>query len=117
LSPPQDGICIELYYKDNEIKREDKDARRLFLSDEFNSSSGRHLTLDLNTDRNKFKKNQLKIIDQDVFNKDHHNVALSKNKFAEYISEGVDGFNDFDFGEFQQIFMIIEKILKHLSES
>jgi RNA-directed DNA polymerase len=112
-----DGICIELYYKDSEIQRKDKDGRRLFLSNEFSSSSGRHLTLDLNTDRNKIKKNQLKIIDQDVFNKDHHNVALSKDKFAEYISEGVDGFNDFHFGEFQQIFMVIEKILKHLSES
>jgi hypothetical protein len=44
-------------------------------------------------------------------------VALSKDKFAEYISEGVDGFNDFDFGQFQQIFMVIEKILKHLPES
>jgi hypothetical protein len=44
-------------------------------------------------------------------------VALSKDKFAQYISEGVDGFHDFDFGEFQQIFMVIEKILKHFSES
>jgi hypothetical protein len=41
--------------------------------------------LDLTTDRNKIKGEQLKIIDSDVFNREDKNVALSKNSFADYI--------------------------------
>ena len=35
------GISIEFYYTDNEIQRSDKDGRRLYLSNEFDSKSGR----------------------------------------------------------------------------
>jgi len=78
-------VCVELYYKDYEIQREDSEGRRLFLSSEFSSRSGRHQKLDLTTDRNKIKGEQLKIIDSDVFNREDKNVALSKNSFADYI--------------------------------
>ncbi len=35
-------ICIELYYRDEDIVRPDLDGRRLYLSREFNSTSGMH---------------------------------------------------------------------------
>ena len=110
-------VCIELYYKDEEIKRKDKQNRRIFLSNEFNHTSGRHSELDLNTDKNKIKRDQLKIIDADVFDKNHNNIALSKNSFADYIFQGSENFNDFDFEEFQEIFKVIDKILKYHEEN
>ena len=110
-------VCIELYYKDEEIKRKDKQNRRMFLSNEFNYTSGRHSELDLNTDKNKIKRDQLKIIDTDVFDKNNNNIALSKNSFADYVSQGLENFNDFDFEEFQEIFKVIDKIMKYHEEN
>ena len=109
----KDGVCIELYYKDTEIQRKDKNGRRLFLSSEFNTTSDRHNSLNLFAHRSKSEREskQLKIIDDSVFDMDHINVALSKDNFANYILEDTENFNDFDFEEFQRIFMIIRKIL------
>ena len=105
-------ICIEHYYQDSEIKRTDTNDRRLFLSDEFHEKSGRHKNLELNTTEiNKFKSNQLKIIDNGVYDSDHNNVALTKDKFATYIYDKEEGFNDFDFSAFKEVFEIIKKIL------
>jgi RNA-directed DNA polymerase len=106
------GICIEHYYQDEELQRKDSDNRRLFLSKEFNEKSGKHYdNLSLNT-RVNIKSNQSKIIDEQVFDDNHNNVALSKDKFADYILKNVNNFNDFDFESFKEIFEIIEKILK-----
>ncbi|HEY9605767.1 MAG TPA: reverse transcriptase domain-containing protein, partial [Allocoleopsis sp.] len=105
-------LCIELYYRDFEIQRKDSEGRRLFLSNEFSSRSGRHQVLDLTTDRNKIKSEQIKIIDSDVFDREDKNVALSKNSFADYILWGEEGFNDFDFEEFYEVFKTIDNILK-----
>src|SRR5919202_5599729 len=105
-------LCIELYYRDSEIQREDSEGRRLFLSNEFSFRSGRHQSEDLNTDRNKIKGEQIKIIDSVVFDRDDKNVALSKNSFADYILRGEEGFNDFDFEEFYEVFKTIDNILK-----
>jgi RNA-directed DNA polymerase len=108
------GICIELYYKDSEIKREDTENRRLFLSNEFSPNTGRNYKNPelIAPDRVKFKKDEFKIIDNNVFDIDEKNVALSKNRFADYILTGKEGFNDFDFKEFSEVFKIIEKIIK-----
>ncbi|MDJ0597653.1 MAG: reverse transcriptase domain-containing protein [Crocosphaera sp.] len=111
-------ICIEHYYQDSEIKRTDKNNRRLFLSDEFHSKSGKHLSNpQLNTTEiNKFKSNQLKIIDDKVFDSESNNVALPKDDFATYIYDKEEGFNDFDFTAFKEVFEIIKKILnRHYS--
>ncbi|ACB50436.1 probable RNA-directed DNA polymerase [Crocosphaera subtropica ATCC 51142] len=111
-------ICIEHYYQDSEIKRTDKKNKRLFLSNEFHRESGRHLSKpQLTTTDNKFKSNQLKIIDGKVFDSDNNNVALPKDDFATYIYDKEEGFNDFDFTAFKEVFEIIEKILnRHYSQ-
>jgi RNA-directed DNA polymerase len=112
------SICIEFYYKDEEIKRSDSDGRRLFLSNEFHPNSGRlNNDLDLVTQENKkTKNNEIKIIDN-VFDSNHKNVALSKDKFATYIWQESDNFNDFDFNPFLEIFDVINKISKHHEEN
>ncbi|MFN6525611.1 reverse transcriptase domain-containing protein [Nostoc sp. ChiSLP03a] len=111
------SICIELYYQDKEIQRQDADGRRLFLNNEFNSRSGRHIEQNLHcNDKNKFQSKELKIIDNDIFNEKHENVALSKNQFAENIFNKKESFNDFDFGAFEDVFLIIEKIVLHYSQ-
>jgi RNA-directed DNA polymerase len=111
------GICIELYYKDEEIQRKDNHGRRLFLSKEFHENSRKHYDESHLNTTTIIKSNQLKIISDNVFDDNHTNVALSKDKFAHYIFTSEANFNDFDFSEFQDIFRIIGNILKHHAES
>jgi hypothetical protein len=76
------NISIEFYYTDSEIMQADKHGRRLFLSDEFNPSS-RHKHEDLTcTDLNKVKRKDVSIIDNQVFDRHHRNVALPKSPKA-----------------------------------
>ncbi len=106
-------VCIEFYYTDNDIKRCDKNGRRLYLSTEFNPRSGMHLSDNLtHRDMNKFK-GETKIIGDDVFDRDGNNVALSKNDFADNIFEERDGFVDIDFFGFKPLF---ERIMMIISD-
>lgn len=105
-------ICIEHYYTDQEIRTKDNNGRRLFLSNEFHSKSGRHETESLNaTDKNKIISKQLKIIDNDVYDSDHNNIALSKNDFADNILKSEGAFANFSFTPFDEVFQIISKVL------
>jgi RNA-directed DNA polymerase len=105
------NICIEHYYKDNEIKRQDSKGRRIFLSNEFNSTSLRHRKDgDLSVPR--LSNDKIKIIDNAVFNSEDINVALPKADFATNVFEQIENFDDFDFTEFIAIFENIRKILK-----
>ncbi len=106
-------ISIELYYKDSEITRLDKSNRRIFLSSEFRSRSGRHKTESLScTDLNKIRnEKKLIIIDNLVFNEAEDNVALTKSDFADYIYNQENNFNDFDYTEFRNIFDVIQLII------
>ncbi len=108
------GISIEFYYKDSEIRRADRHGRRLFLSNEFHSKSGKHkedkkLNCILH---NKIRATKISIIDDSVFNESEENVALPKSDFADYILDQADNFNDFDFSAFEKIFDVILMIVK-----
>ena len=109
-------ICIELFYTDSEIKCQDKNGRRLYLSNEFRQQSGK--LIDDGTINcialNKIRNKRLQIISADdyVFNDKDNNIALSKNSFADYIYNNVDNFGEFDFSEFGLIFDIIRNISK-----
>ncbi len=108
-------VCIEHYYKDEEIKRRDPSGRRLFLSNEFDPASARHkVDADIScTHVNKLQaRNKLFIFDDGVFNSTRENLALSKNSFANNVLNGVEGFSDFDFSEFTKIFDVISRILE-----
>ena len=107
-------ISIEFYYKDSEIRRTDRYGRRLFLSNEFHSKSGKHKEdKELNCIlHNKIHATKISIIDDSVFKEGEENVALSKSAFADYVLNQVDGFDDFDFSEFEKIFDVISMIVK-----
>ena len=111
--PDLSDICIEFYYKDDEITREDSNGRRLHLSSEFSERSGRAKSDSMLTYPypNRLRRSQLSIIDNDVFDESDTNVALSKNQFAEYVLDQVEGFDDFDFKAFRRIFDIIAAII------
>ena len=109
-----DEICIEFYYKEDDIKTKDKDEKRIFLGNEFhsngNSKCGNYIT-------EKKHAKKLDILDRDkkVFLRDdiewENNIALSKNDFTNYIINDVEGFDNFDIEHFKLIFDVIEKIV------
>lgn len=106
-------ICIEFYYTDEEIMTTDSKGRRLYISTEFHNTSGRHITLPLlNCTDSKFRSDRLSIIDNCVFNHENHNIALSKNKFADNIINEVEGFQSFNFDNYIKIFELISKIAR-----
>lgn len=104
-------VCIEFYYQDAEIMREDENGRRLFIGTEFSNRTGRHKSDEtLNcTDLNKVGK--FTIVDQRVFNESEENVALSKHDFARNVLGGIVGFDDFELSAFLSLFQLIEKIV------
>lgn len=113
ISDELDKICLEFYYKENDLKAMDKNNRRLFFGLDFfnngNSKCGNYQTRKLNDCY------KLSIIDEKVYNKDdltHSNsIALTKNDFAENILNEKENFKDFDIENFKKIFDIIEKIV------
>lgn len=104
-------ICIEFYYKDEEIKHIDKDGRRLFINNEFNNISGRHNRENLNCTDSKYRSKKIAIIDDNVFNEQNENIALPKNDFANYILNDTEGYDNFDVYEFEKIFNVIDEII------
>lgn len=111
----QSAVSIELYYTDDEIKRQDLQGRRLFLSNEF-GRTGRHLHSDLHCiELNKVRGEDVSVIDRNVFSQDETNQALSKNNFAHNVLHRVDDFDDFDFSQFNKVFDLIATIVAGIS--
>lgn len=111
----QSAVSIELYYTDDEIKRQDTQGRRLFLSSEF-GRTGRHLHSDLHCiELNKVRGKAVSVIDRNIFSQDETNQALSKNSFAHNVLHQVDNFDDFDFSQFIKVFDMIAAIIAGIS--
>jgi len=114
-----DAICIEWYYKEDDLKTTDKEGKRIFLGKEFlrngNSLCGKYVTEKRNT-------KSLDILDSDkkVYLKEDNewsnNIALSKNDFTNNVINDVDGFDDFYFENFKLIFDVIDGIVKEDSQ-
>ena len=70
-------------------------------------------------DRNKYQQiNKVVIVDNDVFDTKHQNVALSKSNFAKCILNREGEFTDVDFSEFVKIFDVIAEIIRnHYTQS
>jgi RNA-directed DNA polymerase len=107
-----ESVCIEMFYRDDDLRLPDSNGRRLFLNREFNVKTGRHETLDLNcTDRNKYgNQAQLSIVDSQVYDSNNENVALSKSDFANCLLEQSPPFDKVDHSEFVKIFEAINAI-------
>lgn len=112
-----ENVCIELYYSDDDIKQEDLQGRRLFLTSEFNEGSGTHIgdsTIHIgNVHKLKgvTEPKNAKIVDSEVYKVDK-SIALSKSDFANHIYSDVAPFDQFSREEFRRIFEIIETIIQ-----
>jgi hypothetical protein len=107
------GISTELLYQDYEIKTL-VNNRRLYIGLEFDNNSKRHisenLTLGGNSNSiNKAGKNC--IIDDNVFDSNHNNVALSKSNFSNAIFNSEIAISDKSWENFRPIFDKISNIL------
>lgn len=102
-----DYICIEHLYKDSDLYIADSEGRRLYSKDEFDNL-GCHKHLD-----NLFCRSSKSSLIYDNMVIDlptKTNVALPKNKFAEYIINAKAPFNDIDFEGFRPTFNQIFEI-------
>lgn len=108
-------VCIEHFYSDTDLAKEDEAGRRLYTTAEFDHETG-NLRSDSNIyfagNRSKLKSKYPKIIDCDVLTQyEGKNIALSKNNFAWKISAGKGNFKDIDFSHFAAIFDMIQDII------
>ncbi|HHT0367809.1 reverse transcriptase domain-containing protein [Hafnia alvei] len=102
-----DSICIEHLYQDSLLFTCDSEGRRLYFKDEFDNLNCHK------TDPNLFcriSKSSL-VYDDNVINlSERKNVALPKNKFADYVCSGQPPFNNVDYGGFYEVFKQILEI-------
>jgi len=107
-----DGVCLEHYYSDDELKTTDRNGFRVFLSDEFDKETGRHYSEPLRyLKKEKLNRQYPFIIDTGVVDDKGTNRALSKDMFASYVLDQEPGFDNFSFENFRLIFELIERII------
>ncbi|WP_448046074.1 hypothetical protein [Bradyrhizobium liaoningense] len=110
------AICMELLFTDDDLRKADHLGRRVFLSSEFNATSGRHLSEPTLSVGHKGKLTQGKvrsrIIDTEVYDNNHKNVALSKADFASLVASGEGAFANIDFRSFEKILGTMELIIR-----
>jgi RNA-directed DNA polymerase len=104
-------VCIEFYYRDNDIVIPNEKGHRLFLSNEFNPKSGMHLVEELTCKEFNKLKGEIKILDSNVCTRNGENVALSKNDFADKILGRRGSYASVDFSAFSAIFERISIIV------
>jgi hypothetical protein len=115
INDEPDEICIEFYYKQDEVKKAFDNGRRLFYGSEFDRDSKSYCKKYMTT---KPYPKPLDILDggdkKEVYlidDEKKQNIALSKNEFTQNILDGVEGFDNFDIENFRLIFDVIEKIV------
>lgn len=108
---------IEHYYKREDLTKLSDEGRRVFLGDEF-FESGISKDSKYHTRCKNIQKKVLSngIIDDRVYDviddpEENHSLALSKNDFAELITNNNDFAKDIDFSSFTSIFSIINEII------
>jgi len=107
-----DEICIEHYYSDEDLIKLDENGRRIYLSSEFDSTTGFHLKENLSYKTIKILKAKYpRILDYNVLNEEGKNIALSKTDFSRKILEAISPFDKVSFDNFKLIFDEIEKII------
>ena len=109
-----DTVCIEHFYTDDDLKRCDKNNRRIYLSGEFDKNTGLHLVEPgLRTARlSPLAKSDYAIISEGVLDCHDVNHALSKNEFARAVSCRAASHKDVEFSHFSVIFDMLMDIQK-----
>ena len=98
------GICIELYYRDEDIVRRDQAGHRLYLNSEFEANGILRENRELSYRKLEWLEGELRVIDDGVMDGQKKNVALSKNAFADHVLEESPGFENMDFSGFVPLF-------------
>jgi RNA-directed DNA polymerase len=106
-------VCIEHFYSDEVLRTKSPKGRRIYLSNEFDPGTGKHLSEDL-TCRKRTDASCCypKIIDSGVFKPNGDNVALSKNDFANLIFNREGDFADISFEHFRPVFELLSEIIE-----
>lgn len=111
------GISIEFLYHDEDLKREDENGRRLYVTSEFNECG--RLKSDIQKgvkNYDKIKKylvpDKEKIKAEDVVDIEGNSLALSKDQFAQYISEKEGVFASVNFDAFKAVFERLRLIIQ-----
>ena len=115
---PSKNISIEHYYKKENLLKEDKNGRRLFMGEEFynsgNSKDGKYQT-QISQLQNKIKVNG--VIDDKVYKMQDlahvNSVALTKRDFANLVANDSEFNSDFDFSNFK---FLIDDIINICNE-
>ena len=112
----ENGISIEFLYKDEDMKKEDSNERRLYVTSEFNAD-GRYIADPTIGVRNAkeltpyLDRKKEKIYDHDVVNINSKSLALSKEVFATNILNSVPPFDSVDFSGFRALFERLKSVL------
>lgn len=106
-----DGISTEFLFDDAEIKSE-IESKRLFIGDEFNERTTRHLSDNLNLGSGSQKRaGRREIIDCDVYNEVGENQALSKERFSQAIYNHEIEISENSWERFRHVFDQITSFL------
>lgn len=110
------GISIEFLYNDEDLIKQDSNGRRLYLSNEFLHKSRRLISdSSIVTTNNKvecyYKNKIIKVIDDEVYDLNDNNIALSKNDFATNILNKIAPFDVMNLSSFKLLFDQIESII------
>lgn len=108
------GWSIEFYYSDAEITTIDSDGKRLVFIQEIEKVKSEKkkyiLKRDVNINQIVNKKIAVDNIDN-IYDEAGKNVAISKTVFASRILNREEGFDKFNFNEFNNIFDLIKGII------
>ena len=115
------GISIELLYSRKDLTITDEQGRRIYLSDEFTNKSmqlksDNRIVCHNSTLIDAQKRNIIKVVDSDVFDSNERSLALSKNKFADYILSEEGKYKNVSVEGFSDIFCKIESIVNKFKQ-
>jgi RNA-directed DNA polymerase len=109
---PNEGICIEMLYRDEDLKRPDDQGRRVYLRSEFNPRNGFHKTENVLTLNPKSKT----LVREEVLDRTTgDSVGLAKTDFAAYIETKMPPFDAFEFEGFRPTFEALEELAARIS--
>lgn len=112
----QGGISIEFLYQDNDLKKQDINGRRIFVTSEFNENG--RLSTDLKIGVKNFhdvkayvESTKEKIQADEVVDIEGNSFALSKEQFALNILNKTHPFDNINFDAFKPVFERLQNII------
>ena len=113
----ESGISIEFLYKDEDLKRQDENGRRMYVTSEFNENgrlvANNQIGVKNNHDVKKYVQPEKEKIQADeVIHINGDSLALSKEQFATNIVEKKGDFANVSFEAFKPVFDRLRNILQ-----